>query len=129
MNGATKPILRWNYSIKNRLNLLSDISGSQPRNLIIKIIFRLNNYLILNLFFTYNDCHVQLRSKKAGGFVKSLVLLGVIPLWHVATWVSFAPPHHTLPAFLNLSGRKVLLTLIFRTIAPQIFVLKIYPVL
>ena len=35
----------------------------------------------------------------------SLVLLGVVELWHVAQWVSCAPPHNTLPAFLNLSGR------------------------
>ena len=24
-------------------------------------------------------------------------------MWHVAQWVSRAPPHHTLPAFLNLN--------------------------
>ena len=34
----------------------------------------------------------------------SLVLLGVTPLWHVAQWVSRAPPHHTLPAFRNHNG-------------------------
>ena len=33
-----------------------------------------------------------------------MVLQGVIQLWHVAQWVSGAPPHHTLPAFLNLNG-------------------------
>ena len=25
-------------------------------------------------------------------------------MWHVAQWVCRAPPHHTLPAFLNLNG-------------------------
>ena len=25
-------------------------------------------------------------------------------MWYVAQWVSRAPPHHTLPAFLNLNG-------------------------
>ena len=44
------------------------------------------------------------RSKKQGDFRNSLVLLGLTPLWHVAQWVSRAPPHHTLPAFLNLNG-------------------------
>ena len=34
----------------------------------------------------------------------SLVLLGVASLWHVAQWVSRAPPQHTLTAFLNHNG-------------------------
>ena len=37
---------------------------------------------------------------------KSLVSQGVTSLWHVAQWVSRAPPHHTLPDFLNLNGNK-----------------------
>ena len=36
----------------------------------------------------------------------SFGLLGLTPLWHVAQWVSRAPPHNTLPAFLNLNGSK-----------------------
>ena len=43
--------------------------------------------------------------KKQKDFKHSLVLLGVTPLWHTALRVSGAPPHHTLPAFLNLNGR------------------------
>ena len=42
--------------------------------------------------------------KKQGDSRNSLVLLGVTPSWHVAQWVSRAPTHHTLPAFLNLNG-------------------------
>ena len=42
--------------------------------------------------------------KKQENLRNSLVLLGVSLLWHVAQWVSRAPPHHTLPAFLNLNG-------------------------
>ena len=38
---------------------------------------------------------LPLRSKKTGEFEK---LLGC------TQWVSRAPPHHTLPAFLNLDG-------------------------
>ena len=34
----------------------------------------------------------------------SLVLLGITPLSHVAQRVSLAPPHNTLPAFINLNG-------------------------
>ena len=34
----------------------------------------------------------------------SLVLVGVTSLRHVAQGVSRAPPHHTLPAFINLIG-------------------------
>ena len=49
---------------------------------------------------------LPLISKKAERFENSLVLLGVTLLWHVAEWVSRAPPHHTLPAFLNLNGTK-----------------------
>ena len=44
--------------------------------------------------------------KKQGDLRNSLVLLGVTQLWHVAQWVSRAPPHHTLPAFLNLYGTR-----------------------
>ena len=36
-----------------------------------------------------------------------MVLLGVPSLWHVAQWVSRAPPHHTLPTFLNLNYMKL----------------------
>ena len=42
--------------------------------------------------------------KKQGVLRNSLVLPGVTLLWHVAHWVSRAPPHHALPAFLNLNG-------------------------
>ena len=41
--------------------------------------------------------------EKQGDIRNSLVLLGVTPLWHVAQRVSPASPHHTLPAFLNLT--------------------------
>ena len=47
-------------------------------------------------------CHLDL--KKQGDLRNSLVLLGVTQLWHVAQWVSRAPPHYTLPAFQNLNG-------------------------
>ena len=42
--------------------------------------------------------------KKQGDLRNSFDLLWVTPLWHVAQWVSRAPPHQTLPAFLNLNG-------------------------
>ena len=44
--------------------------------------------------------------KKQGAFRNSSVWLGVTRLWHVAQWVSRAPPYHTLPAFLNLDCRS-----------------------
>ena len=50
--------------------------------------------------------YVPLRSKKRWDLRNSLVLRGVTPLWHVAQWVSRAPRHHTLPAFLNPEGSK-----------------------
>ena len=50
-----------------------------------------------------NDYHEDL--KKRGYLENSFVLVGVTPLWHVAQLVSRAPPHHTLPAFINLNGR------------------------
>ena len=46
------------------------------------------------------DFYLPLRSKKAGRFPK---LLG-FRLWHVAQWVSCAPPNHTLPAYLDLGA-------------------------
>ena len=41
---------------------------------------------------------------KQGDLRNSLILVGVTPLWHVAQWVSRAPQHHTIPAFLDLNG-------------------------
>ena len=29
-------------------------------------------------------------------------------MWHVAQWVSHAPPRYTLPAFLNLNGKRTI---------------------
>lgn len=42
----------------------------------------------------------QLRSKKRNSFI----LLGVTLLWDIGQWVSQAQPHHTIAAFLNLTG-------------------------
>ena len=47
---------------------------------------------------------ILLSSKQAGRSRNSLVLLGVTSLWQVALWLSRAPPHHTVPAFLNLNS-------------------------
>ena len=55
-------------------------------------------YVILDLI-------ILLRSKKQGDVRKSLILQGVIILWHVTQWVFRAPPYHILPAFQNLYGR------------------------
>ena len=49
--------------------------------------------------------------KKQGDLRNSLGLQGVTTLWHVGQWVSSAPPHHTLPAFLNLNGRNTLISI------------------
>ena len=42
--------------------------------------------------------------EKQGDPRDCFVLVTVTLLWHVAKWVSCAPPHHTLPTFLNLKG-------------------------
>ena len=69
------------------------------------------NIILTKLRSQFENCDVQLnqnlplRSKKAGRFEKLLGLLEVTRLWHVAHWVSRAPPHHALPAFLNLNDR------------------------
>ena len=52
-----------------------------------------------------NKYHKDL--EKQEGLRDCSVLVTIPPLWHVAQWVSRAPPHHTLPAFLNLDGRKI----------------------
>ena len=49
---------------------------------------------------------LPLRSKKRGDLRNSLILLGFTSFWHLAQWVSRASPHHVLPAFLNLNGKK-----------------------
>ena len=45
--------------------------------------------------------------EKQGDLRDCFVLLTLTQLWHVAQWVSRAPPHHTLPAFLYLNGIKI----------------------
>ena len=79
-------------------------------------IFRLESavYKFSRIFYAvlWESYHWNIRAartyhedlKKREDLRNSLVLLGVTPLWHVAQWVSRAPPHHTLPAFLNLNG-------------------------
>ena len=42
--------------------------------------------------------------KKQGDLRDCFVLQTVTLFWHVAQWISRAPPHHILPAFLNLNG-------------------------
>ena len=70
--------------------------------------------------------------KKHGDFRNSLVFLGVTSLLHVAQWVSRAPPHHTIPAFLNPNGRVRSLKTLFKqsnkkmTFFSQNFLLKIW---
>ena len=48
--------------------------------------------------------YYTIRILKSGEIWETPWLLGVTLLWHVAQWVSLAPLHHTLPAFLNLNG-------------------------
>ena len=50
--------------------------------------------------------NVQLRSWKAWRFSIASVLLTVRPIVTCGSRVSRAPPHHTLPDFLNLHGSK-----------------------
>ena len=51
-----------------------------------------------------NYRNLPLRSKKQEDFRNSLFLLWVTTLWHMAQRISRAPPHHTLPVFLNRNG-------------------------
>ena len=44
--------------------------------------------------------------EKHGGLRDCFVLVTITRLWHVAQRVSPTPPHHILPACLNLNGRK-----------------------
>ena len=47
---------------------------------------------------------IPLRSSKAGRFLIVSVLLTILSIVTRGSRVSHAPPHHTLPAFLNLHG-------------------------
>ena len=55
----------------------------------------------LEFYFYY-----QKDLEKQGDLRDCLVLLTVTQLWHVAQWVSRAPPHHILPVFLNLNATE-----------------------
>ena len=48
--------------------------------------------------------HIPLRSKKAGRYAKMLHFDSSLLNVTSDSRVSRAPPHHTLPAFLNLNG-------------------------
>ena len=80
---------------------------------------------------TYNNCNIKCKTKcyfvlfenvkqneilyflyykdleKQEDLRDCFVLLTVTQLWAVTKWVSRAPPHHNLPAFLNLNGRQI----------------------
>ena len=56
-------------------------------------------------YFRFSDVYYHWDLKKQGD-LRNLVLIGVTWLWHVTQWVSRAPLHHTLAAFLNLNGMK-----------------------
>ena len=62
-------------------------------------------YQLLFINDNYETYHKGL--EKQEDLKASFVLQGVTPLLHVAQWDSRAPPHHTLPAFLNLNGTKL----------------------
>ena len=55
-----------------------------------------------NISLSYQDL------KNQGDLRSSLASLEGTPLWHVAQWVSRAPPHRSLPAFLNLNDITLL---------------------
>ena len=54
--------------------------------------------------FNIYKINVPLRSWKAGRFLVVSLLLTVRPIVTCGSRVSRAPPHYTLPAFLNLHG-------------------------
>ena len=57
-----------------------------------------------NFFHIHNEFHIPLRSKKAGNYAKMLHFDSNHLNVTSGSRVSRAPPHHTLPAFLNLNG-------------------------
>ena len=62
------------------------------------LIYDINYFFKMNSFIYHKDLEKQEILRDCS------VLVTVTRLWHVAQWVSRAPPHHTLPAFLNLNG-------------------------
>ena len=59
---------------------------------------------LFHMVRSLNQKLYHLDKKKQGDFRKFLCLLALAPLWYVAQWAFRAPPHHTLPAFLNLNA-------------------------
>ena len=80
--------------------------------------------------FSWQTLHVihHLDLKMQEDLRNSLVLLGVTPLWHVAQWVSHAPPHISFntspdPAFIpkiNSVPRDPEVSRIFRLLDPYL---------
>ena len=58
----------------------------------------------LIIYWNHDELSYLKDLEKQGDLRDCFFLLTVTPLWHVAQWVSRAPPHHTLPAFRNLNG-------------------------
>ena len=63
--------------------------------------------VVISRLFEIKITELPLWSKKREDLRNFLVLLGVTALWHVAQWLSRAPPNHILPAFLNHNGRRI----------------------
>ena len=56
--------------------------------------------IVKNFFPNYTETFHTIKILKSGGIRITPWSAG----WHVAQWISRAPPQHTLPAFLNLNG-------------------------
>ena len=86
-----KKILEGRFPIFHRLLMIYLWNFHQVLTQIKKILSKLFKVIL------------QLRSKNKRNLRNSLDLVGVALIWHVAHWVSRAPPYHTLPVLLNLA--------------------------
>ena len=101
---------RDHMSIAPIINIFNDFSTTQIMLCRLPIFFQKPPFLrviVLCVFVDYlrlNDLKLPLRSWKAGRFSRMSLTSNSHPIVTRGSRVSRTPPHHTLPAFLNLYG-------------------------
>ena len=100
----------WTFGFGTLHPIFKDLSANSKNFNMISLLFIITlsiHLVVIYRLFEFEITELLLWSNKREDLRNFLVLQGVSALWHLAQWVSRAPPNHILPAFLNLNGRQI----------------------